>query len=391
VFVQTETISRPKKQRTLNVDVLGQVFTPSRVVDLMLSLRKNEGRCLEPSCGDGAFSSRLDDCVAIEFDPTVAPAGAIVGDFFDYRGEEQCFQTIIGNPPYVRFQDINESTRAKLDMRRFDARSNLYLFFIEKCIHHLAPGGELIFIVPRDFIKATGARKMNEWLFGQGTITHFIDLGDARIFDGAVPNCAIFRFERGLYNRRMDGGRRFDCHNGQLVFVSGEYSLPFSSLFAVRVGAVSGLDSVFAHPEGNREFVCSKTRDNDKTRRMIYELQHPHLEANKDALLARRIRRFDERNWWMWGRDHFKSDAPRIYVNCKTRRAAPFFTHPCKDYDGSVLAIFPHNESIDIERATAALNAVNWDELGFVCDGRFLFSQRALENCFLPANFVRGL
>ncbi|MFT3735340.1 MAG: class I SAM-dependent methyltransferase [Rhodocyclaceae bacterium] len=374
-------------RRQLDVDNLGQVFTPPAVVQQMLALRRNRGRVLEPSCGDGAFALQMPDCVAIEYDHRVAPKIARVMDFFDFPLEEQRFDSIIGNPPYVRFQDIPDATRNKLDMRRFDARSNLYLFFIEKCIRHLAPGGELIFIVPRDFIKATGARKMNEWLFEQGTITHFLDLGDARIFDGAVPNCCIFRFELGNFNRRMADGRLFDCHNGQLVFVSGEYNKAFSSLFAVRVGAVSGLDSVFAHPEGNREFVCSKTRDNGKTRRMIYALQHPHLEANKEALLNRRIRRFDERNWWMWGRDHFKSDAPRIYVNCKTRREDPFFTHPCTDYDGSVLAIFPHDANADVEQLAAALNRVDWEELGFVCDGRFLFSQRALETCFLPANF----
>lgn len=374
-----------------DVAMLGQVFTPPAVVQQMLALRRNRGRVLEPSCGDGAFALQIPDCVAIEYDRRVAPPIAQVMDFFDFPLEEARFDTIIGNPPYVRFQDIAEATRDKLDMRRFDARSNLYLFFIEKCIRHLAPGGELIFIVPRDFIKATGARKMNEWLFEQGSITDFIDLGDVRIFEDAVPNCAIFRFELGRFDRRMSDGRLFDCHNGQLVFVSGEYSVPFASLFSVKVGAVSGLDEVFTHPEGNVEFICSKTHETGKTRRMIYEYLHPHLEANKEALLKRRIRRFDERNWWMWGRDHFKSDAPRIYVNCKTRRANPFFTHPCHDYDGSVLAIFPHDPAADVEQMAAALNTVDWDELGFVCDGRFLFSQRALETCFLPANFKRRL
>ncbi|MDB5815307.1 MAG: methyltransferase small domain protein [Rhodocyclales bacterium] len=308
-------------------------------------------------------------------------------DFFDFPLEEPRFDTIIGNPPYVRFQDIAASTRDKLDMRHFDARSNLSLFFIEKCIRHLAPGGELIFIVPRDFIKATAARKLNQWLYEQGTITDFIDLGDARIFDGAVPNCAIFRFELGRMDRRMHDGRRFDCHNGQLVFVSGEYSLPFASLFSVKVGAVSGLDEVFTHVEGNAEFVCSKTRDTGETRRMLYGIEHPHLDQHKDALLARRIRKFDERNWWHWGRDHFKSDALRIYVNCKTRREEPFFTHSCCEYDGSILAIFPRDTSVDVKRAAILLNKVNWTELGFVCDGRFMFTQRALETCYLPELF----
>jgi adenine-specific DNA-methyltransferase len=124
---------------------------------------------------------------------------------------------------------------------------------------------------------------------------------------------------------------------------------------------------------------------------MIYDVQHPHLLAHKDALLARRIRRFNESNWWHWGRDHHKSDAPRIYVNCKTRMAKPFFVHDCKDYDGSVLAIFPRDVRIDVQHAAGLLNAVDWTELGFVCDGRFLFAQRALESCFLPSDFAGKL
>ncbi len=38
-------------------------------------------------------------------------------------------------------------------------------------------------------------------------------------------------------------------------------------------------------------------------------------------------------------------------------------------------------------RRLTALNEVDWTDLGFVCDGRFLFSQRSLENA--PA--ARGL
>ena len=32
-------------------------------------------------------------------------------------------------------------------------------------------------------------------------------------------------------------------------------------------------------------------------------------------------------------------------------------------------------------------DAVDWQELGFVCDGRFLFAQRSLQNCMLPDVF----
>ena len=34
---------------------------------------------------------------------------------------------------------------------------------------------------------------------------------------------------------------------------------------------------------------------------------------------------------------------------------------------------------------------MDWEELGFVCDGRFLFNQRALQNCLLPPVFAELL
>lgn len=368
---------------------LGQVFTREDVVRRMLALRRSgeHARVLEPSCGDGAFSRHLPGCTAIELDARVAPREARVMDFFALP-EHECFDCIIGNPPYVRHQDILPATRALLDSAMFDRRSNLYLYFIEKCVRHLVPGGELIFITPRDFIKLTAARKLNAWLFSQGSITDFIETGDAAIFGRFIPNCAIFRFEKGRLDRRMHDGRLFVERDGQLLFLRQGLNVRLGDLFDVRVGAVSGADDVFVHPQGNVEFVCSTTRDDGQTRRAFFDLRHPWLEQHKARLLARRVRRFDESNWWRWGRLHPRSDAPRIYVNCKTRRARPFFLHPCTHFDGAILALFPRSSDLDLERATALLNdAVDWQELGFVCDGRYLFAQRSLQNCLLPEVF----
>ncbi|MGQ9806717.1 MAG: Eco57I restriction-modification methylase domain-containing protein [Chlorobiales bacterium] len=380
------------------VDVrnLGQVFTPQVVVEQMLALRKNRERVLEPSCGDGAFSNHIPNCIAIELDPTKAPAHALVMDFFNYP-TSNTFETIIGNPPYVRFQDILPETKARLDKRLFDERTNLYLFFIEKCLRHLMDNGELIFITPRDFLKATAAKRFNERLYELGTITDWIELGDRKIFSGFSPNCAIWRFEKNNFSRLtcftnesgLKETRKFVCVSGQLMFTTSEYSVSFSEVFFVKVGAVSGDDEVFTSDEfGNREFVCSTTVKDGKTRRMIFNMNTPYLDAFKSRLLSRRIKKFDESNWWTWGRAHYQSDEKRIYVNCKTRNPHPFFLHDCNDYDGSVLAVFPKNQSLNLYEVCEKLNAVNWEELGFMCDGRYLFSQRSLEQSLLPEAFA---
>ncbi|MCL2161400.1 MAG: class I SAM-dependent methyltransferase [Betaproteobacteria bacterium] len=379
-----------------DIATLGQVFTPDAIVRAMLDLRMNQGRTLEPSAGKGAFSRHLPGCTAIELDARIAPSDARVMDFFDLPATER-FDTIIGNPPYVRYQDIAPETRARLSSKLFDRRSNLFLFFIEKSIRHLADGGELIFIVPREFIKLTSAAKLNDWLYGQGTISHWCETGDTRLFMDAVPNCAIFRFVRGDFSRRTLWRRLGDAQwdtrkmvhlQGQIAFTHAHLCVPLADLFEVKVGGVSGADKIYIHPEGNLELVCSHTVTTGKTRRMIYNLHHPYLESHKETLLARRIQKFDESNWWKWGRDYHKSAAGRIYINAKTRNKRPFFKHPCKAYDGSILALFPKTE-MNIDCAIELLNdAVPWEELGFIVDGRYLFTQRSLATLMLPEIFA---
>ena len=378
-----------------NIISKGQVFTPPEIVAQMLALRGNAGRVLEPSCGEGAFLAALPEAVALELDAAIAPARAQVLDFFTYPLSEQ-FDTIIGNPPYVRARDVLPETARHLHSQLLDGHANLYLHFIEKCVRHLRPGGELIFITPREFLKSTGARRLNAWLYEQGTFTDLIDLGDIRIFRGAAPNCLIWRFERGNLSHRTRDGRRMTLAGGQLFFTRGIYSVPARSVFTVRVGGVSGADDIFSNRElGNADFVCSHTGQTGQTRRMIFDVPLPYLEQFKERLLARRVTRFDESNWWKWGRLHQQTDAPRIYVNQKTRQVQPFFLHECRNYDGAVLALFPHQRNVDLPRLTSMLNAVDWAELGFVCDGRFMFAQRSLEQVLLPEAFlefsVRGL
>lgn len=389
---------------------LGQVFTPQHIVSTMLSLVRSvkhahNPRFLEPSCGNGAFWQNLpSNKVGIEIDTNALKLFANLDfkaqdkllniDFFSYPVSEK-FDTIIGNPPYVRYQDILDSTKSLLKPFRaiFDMRTNLYLFFIYKCVLHLKERGELIFITPRDFLKSTASVKLNEFLFAQGSITDFIELGDKRIFDKAQPNCAIWRFEKGDFSRKVNLTRNFSCVNGQLMLTKNRYTIPFNKLFFVKVGAVSGADKIYANDEfGNVEFVCSHSAKSGKTKKMIYGefgKDSAYLQGFKPQLLKRKIKKFDENNWWEWGRDYHKSDEARIYVNAKTRNKKPFFLHPCKAYDGSVLAVFPRFK-VDLEylkMLCEMLNNVDWEELGFVCDGRFLFSQRSLENSVLGSEF----
>ena len=169
------------------------------LVKKCISLIKNKrGRLLEPSCGKLAFKDCLrENAVFIELDGTLIGDKRVLNmDFFDYPKREK-FDTIIGNPPYVdnKFLHITHPTDIRVE-------ANLYLYFIEKSFHHLKNGGELIFIVPRDFIKLTSAKSVNELLLQNGSITHFYDYGDAKLFDEACQMCAFFATKKAIFRAK---------------------------------------------------------------------------------------------------------------------------------------------------------------------------------------------
>ena len=361
---------------------LGQFFSPKVLVDKCISLIKNKNsRLLEPSCGDGAFSSLINDnSVFIEIDKSVISNKNVLNiDFFDYPISEK-FMTIIGNPPYVdnKFLYIRHETNIKV-------QANLYLYFIEKCFYHLENGGELIFIVPREFIKATSAKSVNELLYKNGTITHFYDYGDAKLFKEACPNICIFRYEKGNFSYLTEtflGKRYILINDGIISFSKSKDVIPLGDIFDVKVGAVSGKDELFLSDKGD-EFVCSKTATTGKTRKMIYDRYDKSLEPYKQALLKRGIKKFNDQNWWSWGRAvDFRESAPRIYVNCKTRNPKPFFISKCNKWDGSILALFP-KKNIDLDIAVNKLNSIDWNDLGFVTGGRFVFAQKSLKEALI--------
>lgn len=369
----------------MNIQNLGQVFTPEETVMRMIGWIRNQGRILEPAAGNGAFLKHLDPerTESIEIDPKIAPQGTWRMDFFQFQ-PDGLYDTIIGNPPFVQARNIPRKTRKHLDFTRVNRRANLSTSFIDRCIELLAPGGELIFITPRHFLKASSAVRLNEQLHQQGSFTRFEELKDQDLFPGRAPSPAIWRWEKGRKSKQLDDGRWFCIQGGQIWFGRKKPGTPrpgdrLGDHFAVRVGAASGADRIFTHEEGNLEFVYSRTRKSGETRRMIYNTKHPALKPHKAALLARRIRAFNESNWWEWGRRYPDNSMPRIYVNTKTRHPEPFFLHPARAFDGSILALFP-KRAMNLEDAVQALNETPWNELGFRNNGRALFTQRALQN-----------
>ncbi|MCD5348414.1 N-6 DNA methylase [Agromyces sp. S2-1-8] len=173
----------------------GAFFTPPEIASFIAdwAVRSADDSVLEPSAGDAEFLvhavSRLQELgVAsprvhgVELHQwsadvgatRVADAGGVVdmtvGDFFDSPASAQ-FSAVIGNPPYIRFQDFSGEARAKArsaSLRGGVALSGLASSWAAFTVHgalSLQPGGRLGFVLPAELLHANYAAPVRRFLF----------------------------------------------------------------------------------------------------------------------------------------------------------------------------------------------------------------------------------
>jgi len=369
---------------------LGQYFTTNsplkdKVVEFILNEPTN---ILEPSAGRGDLVEHvLARYLHISFDmyeiDDTLPAlieGIIYCDFLTCQITKK-YKTIIGNPPYVRTK-----------------KGNLYIDFVRKCYGLLEDNGELVFIVPSDFLKLTCASSLLKEMLTNGSITHIYHPHDEKLFDGASIDVIVFRYckanvERVLYNNSY----LYTYNSNGLITFSEEKldsTILFSSCFDIYVGMVSGKDSVYKNTIGNIE-VCT---GDGKYERYIYINEYPcdnkninaYMLKNKNLLLARRIKKFNNDNWYEWG-------APRnvgvitsnmgqecIYIHNLTRKKNISFVGVVNYFGGNLLMLKPKRE-LDLTKFILYLNSSRFKN-NFMFSGRFKIGHRQLCNSFIPSS-----
>lgn len=218
---------------------VGAIFTRHEMVDLILDLagylpgarRLASMRVLEPSCGDGAFVSRvvrrlveseiqhassmgwadpvLDHSVRAADISTqsldaaratirgeltaagcpearavaLAARWAVHTDFLLHAWEGR-YDLVVGNPPYVRIEDLPKPVldRYRAVFSTVGDRADLYVAFLERGLQLIAESGVLAFITANRFAKNLYGRRLRKLIADRYHVRYYVNLEHTQPF-----------------------------------------------------------------------------------------------------------------------------------------------------------------------------------------------------------------
>ncbi|BDA86758.1 hypothetical protein Sa4125_43000 [Aureimonas sp. SA4125] len=123
--------------------------------------------------------------------------------FFDPEwmfGLSSRFDLVIGNPPYVRQEAIKDQKPAfqkfysgtKAAPGAYAGTADLFVYFIQRGIELLNPGGAFAYITSNKWYRAKYGTNLRGWLNRQTELRRIVDFGDAEVFDAiAYPTIII--------------------------------------------------------------------------------------------------------------------------------------------------------------------------------------------------------
>lgn len=126
---------------------------------------------------------------------TIVVADALLSDWNDVFGRDH-FELVLGNPPYVRYQQLPEDLRDALAAKWASCGKgnfNLYFPFFEVA-HTLAdPAGSVIsFITPNAFLSSMSGGLLRQWMTETKYLDDVVDFGHHRVFEALTYTSVTF-------------------------------------------------------------------------------------------------------------------------------------------------------------------------------------------------------
>lgn len=242
----------PRDDRKLN----GAFFTPSLITNYMVDglLLSSDTKICDPSCGCGAFLVAICEKFKKKFNKSIKDTieNNIYGvDILDYgvrrcklllslmsvvNGEDKKdfhfnihvadslttnweklfptvlknggFDAVIGNPPYVKYQDLPTKLRKNLYNNWVTLKKgtyNLYFAFFELGLSIMKNSGQLAYIVPNNYFTSLAGFHLRNYLQNNKLIEKIIDFNHLKIFKVQTYTCITFLSKKShddfLYER----------------------------------------------------------------------------------------------------------------------------------------------------------------------------------------------
>lgn len=382
----------------------GAVYTPPHIADAILDQAgltdADTLACAtvcEPSCGDGALlwplayrvlsslpqqqaASTLRRITAFDIDAQAVQScidrlNLLVGHFHPRlripwnisvadatlpqttRPIMGSFSHVVGNPPYVRIQNIADRDRIAKQFHTIEGATDLYIAFFELGIKLLRKGGTLSYITPNGWLSANSARTLRAWLTAQHRVDSIVDHRHKSIFHGVNAYTAITTITKdaspapipvtisdgehstpaGLIhldetNRTAPWSPLTEQQRRRLQQLQAS-GVPLRTIADIIIGLQTGADHVFIQPaeafshlepQALRPIIrgAALHRGPDPVdRRVIYPYSttgallreeeflarfpqaHQHLSQHRDELLARDRGQFPKHQWYSFGRN----------------------------------------------------------------------------------------
>jgi tRNA1(Val) A37 N6-methylase TrmN6 len=119
------------------------------------------------------------------------------GDLFTQSKQDDLFDYIIANPPYVRTQVLGSAKAQDLSLKvDLSGRVDLYYAFLVMASKLLKENGIAGFITSNKFMTIKSGKTVRECLLSKTKIIRIVDFGDTKIFNAAVLPCIIV-FKKG--------------------------------------------------------------------------------------------------------------------------------------------------------------------------------------------------
>ncbi len=185
----------------------GQYFTPEVVANFMIELAdlSVNSSILEPSCGEGVFLKILQNkgyknLTAFEIDEDLAQGyNGVRYESFVSAKIEQFFDLIIGNPPYIRWKNLEAELKQELSHnpiwnKYFNSLCDYLYIFILKSIELLNENGQLIFICPEYWMNTTHSLPLRNYMVSNGYFDEIYHFNETPIFEKVTVSIVIFKF-----------------------------------------------------------------------------------------------------------------------------------------------------------------------------------------------------